>query len=125
MNSVHAVVWIDHNEAKVFHIDAEALASATIHPGRHIRRHAERKHPADDQNYYHQVVEALGGAREILVLGPANAKLDFVKHVRKCDPALEPKIVGVETVDHPTDKQLVAFARQYFQAVDRMLGTAP
>jgi hypothetical protein len=31
------------------------------------------------------------------------------------------KIVGVETVDHPSDGQLVAHARHYFKADDRML----
>jgi hypothetical protein len=30
-------------------------------------------------------------------------------------------IAGVETVDHPSDGQLVAFARYYFKAEDRML----
>jgi hypothetical protein len=30
-------------------------------------------------------------------------------------------IVGVETVDHPSDAQLVAYARHYFKAEDRML----
>jgi hypothetical protein len=30
-------------------------------------------------------------------------------------------IVGVETVDHPSDGQLVAHARHYFKAEDRML----
>jgi hypothetical protein len=30
-------------------------------------------------------------------------------------------IVGVETVDHPSDGQLVARARHYFKAEDRML----
>jgi hypothetical protein len=29
-------------------------------------------------------------------------------------------IVGVETVDHPSDGQLVAHARHYFNAEDRM-----
>jgi hypothetical protein len=29
-------------------------------------------------------------------------------------------IIGVETVDHPTDAQLVAYARQYFKGADRM-----
>ena len=32
------------------------------------------------------------------------------------------KIIGVETVDHPTDNQLVAHARRYFRAADKMLG---
>jgi len=31
------------------------------------------------------------------------------------------RIVGVETVDHPSDRQLVAHARRYFKADDRML----
>ena len=59
------------------------------------------------------------------MLGPSTAKLELIEHVHKHDPALEPKIVGVETVDHPTDRQLVAFVRRYFRAADRMLGTAP
>ena len=29
-------------------------------------------------------------------------------------------IVGVETVDHPSDPQLVAHAKNYFMAADRM-----
>jgi len=29
--------------------------------------------------------------------------------------------VGIETVDHPTDGQLVAYTRKYFVAKDRML----
>lgn len=31
------------------------------------------------------------------------------------------KVVGVETVDHPSDAQLVAYARKYFVAKNRML----
>jgi hypothetical protein len=30
-------------------------------------------------------------------------------------------IVGAETVDHPRDGELVAHARRYFKAEDRML----
>jgi hypothetical protein len=30
-------------------------------------------------------------------------------------------IVGVETVDHPSDAQLVAYARHYFKTEDLML----
>jgi hypothetical protein len=32
------------------------------------------------------------------------------------------RVVGVETVDHPSDGQLLAHARQYFQAADQMRG---
>jgi stalled ribosome rescue protein Dom34 len=125
MTPLHAVLWIDQHEAKIFHFDDETFDVATIESAhRHVRRHprvtAERTHPADAQHYYRDVARTLDDAREILVVGPATAKLEFIKYVHKHDHALEPKIVGVETVDHPTDGQIVAYARRYFRAADRM-----
>ena len=62
---------------------------------------AERSHPADAERFYHDVADALDGVEEVLVTGPASAKLEFIKYVHKSHPTLVPKIVGVETVDHP------------------------
>ncbi|HVH46917.1 MAG TPA: hypothetical protein VM925_31455 [Labilithrix sp.] len=121
----HAVLWIDQHEAKIFHVGDDTFDAAIIESQhRHVRRHSdatrERAHPADAQHYYHEVARALEGVAEILVVGPGAAKLEFIKHVHKHDRGLEPKIIGVETVDHPTDGQLVAHARHYFRAADRM-----
>jgi hypothetical protein len=41
------------------------------------------------------------------------------------DPGLEARLVGIETVDHPTDPQLAAFARHYLREVDRMRRLTP
>lgn len=76
---------------------------------------------AEDKTYYHAVVEALKGAQEILVVGPAQAKLHLIKHIQAHDQGMADKVVGVETIDHPSDAQLVAYARKYFVAKDRML----
>lgn len=75
----------------------------------------------EDQHYYHEVVEALAGTREILIVGPGHAKLELIKHIHAHDHGVVDKVVGVETVDHPGDGQLVAYARKYFVAKDRML----
>jgi hypothetical protein len=40
---------------------------------------------------------------------------------RAHDKAMVERIVGIETVDHPTDAQVVAYARKYFIAKDKML----
>ena len=127
MTTRHAVVWIDHHEAKIFHLGAGSFDTTTFEaPHHHVHRHptvtAERSHPAEAQGFYHEVAHALAAVEEILVVGPAAAKLEFIKHVHKHDHTLVPKIVGVETADHPSDNQLVAHARQYFRAADRMLG---
>lgn len=132
LTTPHAAVWIDHNEAKVFHIpDLERVEvdMATFHPRHHVKRHptttAEHAHPAEAAHFYSEVAHALADAEEVLVVGPGSAKLELIKHVHKHEHSLEPKIVGVETVDHPTDGQLLAYARRYFHAQDRMLGKRP
>jgi hypothetical protein len=60
-------------------------------------------------------------AGTVLVMGPANTKSKLVKHTSQHDPGLMKIIVGVKTVDHPSDAQLVAHARHYFKAEDQML----
>lgn len=75
----------------------------------------------EDAQYYHEIVEALKGAQEILIVGPASAKLNLIKHIHSHDAQMADKVIGVETVDHPTDAQLVSYARKYFEKADRML----
>jgi hypothetical protein len=53
-------------------------------------------------------------------VGPSTAKLDLIRYVHQHEHALEPRVVGVETVDHPTDGQLIAYAKRYFERTDAM-----
>ena len=67
--------------------------------------------------------DALQGIPEVLVTGPRTGVADFRHYVEKHRPQSAQHIVAYETVDHPTDRQLVAMARQYFLRHDRMAGT--
>lgn len=117
----HAVVWIDHREARIFHFDREGLERLVIHPdnpSQHLHHKAHSVgsgNAAEDQQYYHSVVEGLADAQAILITGPADAKTELVKHIHAHDPKLGAKIKGVETVDHPSDGELVAHARKIFK----------
>lgn len=127
MSHYHAVVWLDHSEAHVMHISLDDVEKSIVHPAKpHNHLHAKSGtvgagRQAEDKSYYHAIVEALSGAQEILVVGPAQAKLQLIKHIHTHDQAMADKVVGVETIDHPSDAQLVAYARKYFVAKDRML----
>ena len=122
--SHHAVVWLDQQQARVISVNAEGFDEASIHsPAHHIHRHAKgpneaKEHPEDAKRFFHDLAKALVDYQEILVVGPATAKLHFVKYVHQHAHDLEPKIVGVETVDHPSDAQIVAYARKYFLSAD-------
>ncbi len=120
MSVHHVVVWIDHKEAKIFHIVPDGFEASTIKaPHHHLTRKAkEQGRHAGSEDFYHLVVESIKDAEEILVVGPSSAKLDLVRHIHKHDHTVEPKIVGVETLDHPTDRQLAAYVRHYFQNKD-------
>src|SRR5690349_3592372 len=107
MTPFHAAVWIDHEHAKIFHVDEHRFDESLIRaPNKNVRRD-----PAASEQFFHQVAGALATSGEILVVGPGSAKLKLIKHIHRHDRALDEKIVGVETVDHPSDKQLVAYIR--------------
>ena len=122
----HAVIWIDHREARVFHFnptDVDKLVLHPDHPTKHIHHKANSigsGHVSADKEFLHAVVELVADAGAVLIIGPANTKNDLVKHIHEHDPRLMKIIAGVETVDHPSDGELVAHARHYFTATDRM-----
>jgi stalled ribosome rescue protein Dom34 len=101
---------------------------ATVDCARHIHHKANSigsGHASEDHDYLHAVAESTADAGAVLIAGPANAKTELVKHIHQHDPKLMNVIIGVETVDHPSDAQLVAYARHYFKATDRMLPQKP
>ena len=127
MNHYHCVVWIDHREAHVIHFNPDDAETSIIQPKSKHKAHLHHKEgsvgpgktPPDDK-YNHEVADAIKDAGEILIVGPSTAKLELFKHLQRHDPAIAARVVSVETVDHPTDGQLLKFARRHFVADDRM-----
>jgi stalled ribosome rescue protein Dom34 len=122
----HAVVWIDHHEARVFHFNPAEVETLVLHPHnptRHIHHKANSigsGHAAEDHAFLQAVTDAVADAGAILITGPANAKTELVKHIHSHRPTLMRAIAAVETVDHPSDAALVAYASKYFAVADRM-----
>jgi stalled ribosome rescue protein Dom34 len=125
-NHYHALVWIDHREAKVFQFNTTDVNRATVrstHPDQHIHHKAnagDSGHAPVDQEFFKRVAQAISQAGAILITGPANAKTELVSYLKRVQPHLAERISGVETLDHPSDGALVALARSFFKADDRM-----
>lgn len=125
MQAYHAVVWLDHREAKVFFFDRHQVEEIDIASHKHEQVHHRAgslsgKRTDADASFFAEVVRSLKPAKEWLIMGPGTAKLELVKYVHKHDHALSDHIIGVETADHPTDRQIVSHAREYFKAADKM-----
>ena len=77
-------------------------------------------HQLSSPAYLHEVVKAVVGSQEILIVGPGVAKLELIKHINHHDAKISNNVVGVETVDHPSDAQLLAYAKKYFLRADNL-----
>jgi stalled ribosome rescue protein Dom34 len=127
----HAVVWIDHHEARIFHFNAAEADSATVrsdHPHQHLHHKANARdsgHAPVEESFLERVTQAVMAAGAILITGPAGAKQELAAHIARSHPDLARRIAAVETLDHPSDGQLLALARRFFRADDRMHSQLP
>ena len=127
----HALVWIDHQEARIFQFNATDVDSVRVrstHPHQHIHHKANTRgsgHVPVEQEFLERVAQAIMRAGAILITGPANAKTELAAHIERVHPDLAKRISGVETLDHPSDGELVALARRFFRADDRMRSQLP
>ena len=62
--------------------------------------------------YYDAVIASIRDAEAILIFGPGEAKGELKERLEK--HGLGRRIVGIETVDRMTDRQIAAKVRQYF-----------
>jgi stalled ribosome rescue protein Dom34 len=122
----HAVVWIDHQKATAWHFSPTAQEETSVrasdqHQRVHSRKSAHGGHKsAADPHFFDDVAKALNGAHEILIIGPAQTKQEFATYLRDKYPQIGKSIVAVESADHPTDAQVLAYARKHFPTLDRM-----
>jgi stalled ribosome rescue protein Dom34 len=117
----HAIVWIDHQQAKVFHVGLSGADQIDLHPHlqtRHIHHKANSigsGHVHEDKEMMKSVADAVNDAGEILIIGPAGAKTELANYLREQAPKIGERIVGVEAADHPSDHQIVAYAKKHFK----------
>ena len=125
-NHFHAMVWIDHREAKVFHFDAEHNEEVIVrnsheHQNLHHKANSgDSGHAAVDKEFLQRVVAEIATAGAILVVGPGSAKTELRTYTQRFRPDVAARIRAVEALDHPTDGQLLAHGRKFFVADDRM-----
>lgn len=122
MTLFHAVVWIDHQKAQILQFDAEHVQAQKIRTHTHHTAY-HGSTVRTEHEFFGEVCGALDGVAEVLVTGPRQGIDDFRHYAEKHRAGTAKRIVGYEVVDHPSEAQLVAFARRYFLKYDRMAGT--
>ncbi|TFV35818.1 translational machinery protein [Bradyrhizobium frederickii] len=117
----HAVVWIDHSQARIFHLGLSGSDEITLHPHLATRQLHHKAnavgsgHAAPDKAFYTDVSKALADAGEILIIGPASAKTELASYIRTNAPDIAKRIAAVEAADHPSDAEIIAYAKRHFK----------
>ena len=126
-------VWIDHRKAIVVAVTDKGEVTGLIisKVEKQLRRSGDSplKGPYESQQvpesdsrqrtftghlniYYDAVIASIRDAESILIFGPGEAKGELKKRLARDN--LGGRIVGMETVDKMTDRQIAAKVRQYF-----------
>jgi stalled ribosome rescue protein Dom34 len=129
--TMNAGVWIDHHKAVVILITdededmlqimsdrdmpARSLSGARVRnsytPNDFVAEDKrERKAAIQLNKFYDDVIACLREADAIFVLGPGEAKGEFIKRID--GQKLKGRVVHVGTVDRMTDRQIAAHVRQ-------------
>jgi hypothetical protein len=112
--STHAVVWIDHHHANIVRIDAGGApphrVKAHVHP---TAQHGSEVRSAHE--FFAEVCSSLDAVDAVLVTGARTALADFRHYVEKHRPQTTARVAAYDVVDHPTDNQLTALGRQFFE----------
>jgi stalled ribosome rescue protein Dom34 len=122
----HVIVWIDHSEARVFGVGREGADQQVIGTHTHQRHLHHKANSGDsgkapiDNEFYDRVAHSIQSAGALLITGPANAKTELVTYIKHHFPEIAKRISAVEPLDHPSDGELIAVARKFFRADDRM-----
>ena len=125
-NQTHSLVWLDHRVAKVFGFDRDSSSVALVHsthPHSHLHHKANSSdsgHVAVDHLFLDSVASAIPHHGPVLIVGPGTAKKELHSHLLGRHRDIANRISAVHSLDHPSDGELLAFGRQFFDADDRM-----
>ena len=123
-----AGLWIDHSKAVIVIVSDKGEKTKQMESGmeKHVRfsggSRSEQGGGEDQQDrqftghlntYYDAVIAQLRDSESILLFGPGEAKGELEK--RLANKGLGGRIVGIETVDKMTDRQIAAKVRQHFR----------
>ncbi len=82
----HAVVWIDHAKARIFHFNVEEADKTVIRPDHAVRdiHHGAKRtghRVAEDRRFFEDVTKAIADAGAILIVGPGEERHELAKFI--------------------------------------------
>jgi stalled ribosome rescue protein Dom34 len=127
-------LWLDHRKAVIVTLEngTEAIREIQSNMEKHVRFSSsthlkdhidtqgpeaedmrDRQYKAHLDRYYDKVLSSIVNANSIFIFGPGEAKIELENHLER--HGFGEHVVGVESADKMTDRQIAAKVRNYFQ----------
>jgi len=120
----HAIVWIDHREAKVYRIIGNDESQVQVNSHHSLQRLHHRPGGweaggglPEDGEFFGRVAATLDQSGGILVIGPGDARLAFKTYLDHLHPSHAPQVQTVERTAPPGEEELLALGRDYFPLI--------
>jgi stalled ribosome rescue protein Dom34 len=131
-----AGLWIDHRKAVIVIVTdgGEEIRRITSNMEKHVRFASgssedgsaedtrDRQFTSHLGGYYDKIISCIRDAESILIFGPGEAKREIERRLEREE--LGGRIVGIETVDKMTDRQIAKKVRQHFLENPRPSGAS-
>ena len=126
VDAYYEVVWLDHRVAHLYSVTRDTITELlTIHAPDQGHGHVHHKagtagsgHVAVTPTFLKEVAGALGLGREILIVGPADARNALKSYIDRHTPPLAERIKGVEPMGQVSKEEIHAFALRFFRQRD-------
>ncbi len=130
-------IWIDTQKAFIVRLDETGFETKTILseietkeriPGEskeytrfgkqyfNPEEKKEHKREHEIRDYFRAIVKEISSSDEIVIFGPAKMKKELEKFIRD-DKSLKFEMKPIESADKMTEKQMIAWVRNYFAVV--------
>ncbi|MFP5470695.1 MAG: hypothetical protein ACLGGV_03800 [Bacteroidia bacterium] len=127
-------IWIDTKKAVIVHLTNNEVKAKTIESGIELvredgegkqfgrfgnqfidfEREKESKHKKEVKDFLSEVLSELKATKDLVIFGPAHMKKELHKKI-KADKSKTDLYVAVETADSMTDKQTIAWVKDFFK----------
>ena len=104
----HAVVWIDHKQARVLHFNVDEADRAVVRD--HVARDLHAREPRtghrieENKPFFEDVAAAIADAGAVLIVGPAQEKDFFAKFLAAKHPG-DPRACRGDRESRPSDRR--------------------
>jgi len=116
----YAIVWINHNAAEVFRINAREESKLVVnsHTSQQTLHHSghgdgSAQQPVDT-DFFARIAATLNHVAGTVLAGPGQARYELCRYLGDARPDLAAHVHELDTPAHPGDAGIVALGRGYF-----------